>query len=100
MAEDLQETITRLNGETARISWQELERHYARGVLMTVDAELDLVLAAAHMVCDDKTVIEAYLDAGQLCPTTDNDARDWNERDPILWAAVVAPWVLVQERKD
>ena len=98
MADDLQKTISRLNGETARISWQELERHYARGVLINVDPELDLVMVAAHMVRDDKMAIEAYLDAGQLRPTTDEDARDWGDRDPTLWAAVVAPWVLVQER--
>jgi len=28
----------------------------------------------------------------------DVDARDWERRNPVLWAVVVAPWVLVQER--
>jgi hypothetical protein len=59
---------------------------------------LDLITAAAHMVHDDKTAIEAYIEAGQLHPTTEDDARDWHERDPELWAVVIAPWVLVQER--
>ena len=98
MQDDLGEVITRLNGETARISWQELERHYARGMLMTVAGDIDLVLMAAHMVHDDKLAVEASIDAGQLYPTTDAEARDWHERDPVLWAVVVAPWVLVQER--
>jgi hypothetical protein len=99
MKENIEETIARLNGETARISWQELERHYARGVLMTVAADMDLVMTAAHMVRDDKTVIESYLETDQLHPTSEDDARDWHKRDPDLWAVVVAPWVLVQERK-
>lgn len=100
MAEALKETIARLNGETARISWKELERHYARGALMTVASDMDLVMTAAHVVRDDKTVIEAFLETGQLHPTTEDDARNWLERDPDLWAVVVAPWVLVQERDD
>jgi len=27
-------------------------------------------------------------------------AKDWGGRDPELWAVVVAPWVIVQERKN
>jgi hypothetical protein len=27
-------------------------------------------------------------------------AQDWQQRDPDLWAVVVAPWVLVQEREQ
>lgn len=97
--EDIKETAARLNTETARINWRELERHYARGVLMTVAAEMDLVMTAAHMARDDKVIIEACMEKGHLYPTTDENARDWHERDPDLWAVVVAPWVLVQERE-
>jgi hypothetical protein len=96
--ENIKETAARLNAETARIDWRELERHYARGVLMTVAAEMDLVMTAAHMARDDKTIIEAWVEKGQLHPTTDENAHDWHERNPDLWAVVVAPWVLVQER--
>src|SRR5690554_6148842 len=32
-----------LNGETARIAWRELERHFARGAVVTVDPGLDLI---------------------------------------------------------
>ena len=98
MKENLEQTIARLNGETGCISWQELERHYARGVLMTVTADQDLVMVAAHVVRDDKTAIEFCLESGHLYPTSEDNARDWLERDPDLWAVVVAPWVLVQER--
>ncbi len=100
MTEGLEELIARLNGETARVAWRELERHYARGVVMAVAPEMDLVKTAAHMVHDDKAVIEACLENGSLHPVGDAEARSWHGRDAVLWAVVVAPWVLVQERQE
>ena len=43
----------KLNLETARIGWGELQRHYARGVLINVGEGLDLVEVAAYMAADD-----------------------------------------------
>ena len=97
-AENLQEAVARLNTETGRISWPELERHYARGALLTVSPDSDLVLLAAHMVRDDKQQVSDCLASGSLRKTSDADARDWQARNSELWAVVVAPWVLVQER--
>ena len=98
MKEDLEQIKARLNTETALITWTELERHFARGVLMTVAPELDLIQLGAHMIQDDKTIIDAWLETGELRKTTDDDAREWSEGEPDLWAVVIAPWVLVQEK--
>ena len=98
MKEDFEQLTARLNTETARISWQELERHFARGLLLTVSPDLDLVEVGAHMIHDDKTIIDAWLETDELRKTTDDDARGWSEGKPALWAVVVAPWVLVQEK--
>jgi hypothetical protein len=98
MKETIEQLTARLNTETARISWQELEQHFARGILMTVSPALDLVLVGAHMIHDDKIVIDAWLETGELRKTTDDDARKWSVGEPVLWAVVVAPWVLVQEK--
>ena len=38
--------------------------------------------------------------AGRIERLTTATARDWAARDPDLWAVVVAPWVLVQERVE
>ncbi len=98
MKENLEQLTARLNTETACISWPELERHFARGALMTVSPGLDLVQLGAHMIHDDKNIIDAWLESGELRKTTDDDARGWSEGEPLLWAVVVAPWVLVQEK--
>ena len=98
MKEDLEQIIARLNIETARIEWKSLERHFARGALLSVSPELDLVQVGAHMIHDDKTIVNAWLDAGELRNSTDDDARRWSEGEQVLWAVVVAPWVLVQAK--
>ncbi len=99
MKENLVQLTARLNTETACISWPELERHFARGALMTVSPGLDLVQLGAHMIRDDKSIIDAWLETGGLRKTSDDDARVWSEGETELWAVVVAPWVLVQEKE-
>ena len=47
---------------------------------------------------NEQDKVAAWLNAGALHKTTAEQAQDLHERDPQLWAVVVAPWVLVQER--
>jgi hypothetical protein len=87
----------RLNAETGRLRWPELQRHFARGALLKVAPSLDLVVVAVAIARDDRAAVEAWLGAGELSRASDADALDWLERDPVFWAVVAAPWVLVQE---
>ena len=91
---------TSLNAETARLTWPELERHFARGVVINVDASLDLIDVAVKISEDDKEAVKVWMDAGKVTHPDANDARDWFERQPVFWAVVVAPWVLIQEIKE
>jgi hypothetical protein len=36
------------------------------------------------------------MDQGAVKRATDDDARQWHERQQDFWAVVTAPWVLVQ----
>ena len=90
-------TKEKMNGETGKVEWKELERHYARGVIVKVSPEVDLVEVAACFVDDDKEAIERWLTSGELERAMDEDAKRWTEEDPVFWAVVVAPWVLIQE---
>jgi len=87
-----------LNLETARVYWQELETHFARGVVIQVASHLDLVEVATALANDDKQVVENWINRGEVQHLTMPVAKDWSSRDPELWAVVVAPWVVVQER--
>lgn len=87
-----------LLGETARISWSELEPLFARGVLLRVAQQLDLVSVAEAIASDAKQEVAQWLASGLLERLQAQEAAAYVERDPALWAVVVSPWVLVQER--
>jgi hypothetical protein len=90
----------KLNLETAKLSWSELQTFFARGVVIVVNPELDLLEIAAYL-CDDRSnEIERLITEGKITRATDEHARHWVESEPIFWAVVVAPWVLVQEIND
>jgi hypothetical protein len=89
-----------LNAQTGKARWSEVERHFARGVVLKVVPGTDLVEVAARVVEDDRAAIESWLADGTLARATLEDARDWQARDPVLWAVVAAPWVLVMEATE
>lgn len=88
----------KLLGETATIRWQELQPFFAKGSLLWIDTSLDLVAVAEAVAEDNQQQVAAWLASGQLERISVEHAEDWQRRDPHLWAVVVAPWVLVQER--
>jgi len=98
MADDASTLYAKLLGETAAITWEELQPFFARGALLQVAGDADLVEVALAVAEDDQTKVAAWLHGGQLSKMQPEQAQDWLERDPDLWAVVVAPWVLVQER--
>ena len=94
-----EELRPRLNAETGKLTLHEIERHFARGVVVKVSMDLDLVEVATSMVKDDKAVIERLIHTDKLSRASVEDVKDWHKRNPAFWAVVVAPWVLVQEAK-
>ena len=97
MQEPIDVLKARLNTETAKIGWAEIQRFFAKGQVIIVAPELDLIDTAAMMIHDDKGTVEEWLQRDMLVQATTDDAKRWNEVDPDLWAVVVAPWILVQE---
>ncbi len=87
----------KLNLETAQLAWPELERHFARGVVVKIAPGTDLVDAALQFAENNAAAIQAWLEDGRVARAELADAEDWHARQPRFWAVVVAPWVLVQE---
>lgn len=93
------ETYAAIVGATARIDWKDLEPHFARGELLEVDASLDLVEVAQALIDDNSAAVKGWMQQNLLTSLADARAADWHQRDPdTLWAVVIRPWVLVQER--
>ena len=82
--------------ETAKIPWQELQRFFAAGKVMLVAPGLDLVDVAYALQEDDVDQVKIWTEALQVMPVPDDQAKDWNASDELLWAVVVKPWVMVQ----
>jgi hypothetical protein len=86
----------KINSETATIPWQELQRFFAGGNTLLVATELDLVDVACAFHQDEVNIVKSWTDDGRVAAVTDEQARDWIDKDTPLWAVVVKPWVLLQ----
>jgi len=87
----------KLNLETGQLAWTDLERHFARGSVIKVAPGTDLVDIALHVAENNAITVQDWLTEGRIARAELADAEDWHARQPMFWAVVVAPWVLVQE---
>ena len=93
------ELRAKINSETARLPWAELERHFALGSMVFVSPELDLIDVAVRISHDDKDSIASWMADGKIGKVTDAQAQAWAEAQAALWTCVVHPFILVQQEK-
>ena len=91
--------LTKINQETSRIAWKELQRFFASGAVVLVAEDLDLVEVAFQISEDNQQLVAEWLNAGKIAKVTDDQALAWYEADADVWAVVVSPYVLIQENK-
>jgi len=98
MSTEQQEILrAKVNMETSRIHWKELERFFAGGAAVVVNTGLDLVEVAIQMHADNKLQFEKWLISGMVGKVSDEQASAWLAADAEVWAVVVSPWILVQQ---
>ena len=92
------EQLTRgkINSETAKIHWKELQRYFAGGYTLQVETELDLIEVAYQMQQDNAGQIEQWMNQQLIHQVSNDQARAWFNDDAELWTCVIKPWVLVQ----
>ncbi len=88
----------KLNLETGRLPWQALQRYFAMGNTVAVAPALDLVEVGVEFTEDNRDRVAGWLESGEVVPVSDEQARQWLDRDVELWCLVVRPWVLVQDK--
>lgn len=91
---------TKINQQTAKMPWHELQRFFAKGDVLFVNASEDLIDVAYKMANDDLTAIEALMQAQKLHLVTDAQAQTWHQDNAVLWTVVIKPWLLVQPIND
>ena len=89
----------KINRETGRIKWSELQRHFASGSVIWVSEALDLIDVALRVAHDDRESVARWMNDGSVAKVSDAQAQGWLEADEVLWASVVSPFVLVQPEK-
>ena len=89
----------KINRETARVGWDELERHFAQGNVIYVSETLDLIDVAVRISHDDKESITRWMGEGRVAKVSDVQAQSWAAGEVGLWASVVHPFILVQPDK-
>jgi hypothetical protein len=99
-SEDPEVIKAKLNMETARIPWSQLQRFFAAGRTRLVTEQGDLVDVALQFALDNSEQIAEWIENGIITDVDDATALDWVERDAEVWAVVAAPWILVQADKS
>jgi hypothetical protein len=98
MTQEPSTLYAKLLGETASITWKELQPFFAKGALLWVEPSQDLIAVAEAFAENAEAKVAAWVASGEVGKVSESTALDLLERDPELWAVVVAPWVLIQER--
>ena len=86
----------KINAETAKIFWRELQPNFASGSTIYVASSLDMVEVALEISRNNQTAVKAWMEKGQLGPVSDQQAAAWIESDALVWSVVIKPWVLAQ----
>ncbi|MGB4498776.1 MAG: DUF2288 domain-containing protein [Methylococcaceae bacterium] len=87
----------KVNLETAKIAWTDLQRFFAKGEVVWVSNELDLVEVSYQFSIDNKINVQNWLENQKIALVSDEQALHWFETNTELWAVVVKPWILVQK---
>ena len=89
-------SVDKINRETARLNWGDIEPHFASGNVISVAKELDLVSVAKAIADDDALTLKQWIDAQHVNPTSDTQAIEWQIDNAEFWAVVIKPLVLIQ----
>ncbi len=94
MDETLREKI---RAEIMAASWADLVYQFARGGLVLVHAELDLLEVATAVAADDRAQVEGWLSSGAVARATAQDALAFQQAPAARFQfVIVQPWVIAQ----
>jgi len=96
MTEDELPLAQKLNMETAKLSWKELEVFFAKGTLLQVATGKDLIATAELIASNNQEELEKLILSKKLEFATPEWIRNNCQPNTELWTLVVAPYVLCQ----
>ncbi|MRX26952.1 DUF2288 family protein [Kangiella sp. HZ709] len=91
-----EELVAKLNGETAIVAWQEIERFFAKGNLLLVEKDVDLINCAADMSMDNGEEIGKLINEEKIQAMPVEFVKRNCKPETEFWTVVVAPYILAQ----
>ncbi|VAW91639.1 hypothetical protein MNBD_GAMMA22-2791 [hydrothermal vent metagenome] len=92
-----QELRKSLETESGELKWQELEPHFARGIVRIISNNLNLIDIAIDIAQNNTDAISKNLSSNGVSEPTDHQATTWQQNNTSFLCVVIAPFVLVQE---
>lgn len=96
-----QETVKKsrqeLQQECAAISYSEIERFFAKGMLVLVANDANIIDVALQVQADDTKALELLISQKKVIRVHDEHAIKWSQENSQLLAVTAVPWLLVQE---
>ncbi|MET0341784.1 MAG: DUF2288 family protein [Polyangiales bacterium] len=86
----------KLKSEIMPGAWPELRYQFARGGLLLVRPDHDLLEVALAIATDDQAEVGRLLSEGALWRARDDDARAFEAAAHRFQFVIVQPWVLAQ----
>ncbi len=86
-----------LKDECAPVFYKEIEKFFAKGMLVLVAEALDIIKVALAIQADDKQTMQKWIDQSLVVRVHDDHAIKWSKTNEPLMAITAVPWVLVQE---
>lgn len=86
------------SGEIDEANWKMLTTHHERGAVFIVSDRLDLADVAKVMSRDQVTVVEGWLESGDIRRPSESELTEWEsdcEAKKFLFV-IVQPYVIVQ----
>jgi len=87
----------KLESESGYLSWQELEKHFARGVVRVITTNSKLIEVAIDIAQNNTKNISNTISNNNVSEPSDSQATEWQQLNTNFLCVVVAPFVLIQE---
>jgi len=86
-----------LKEECAPVFYKEIEKFFARGMLVLISQEIDIIHVALAIQNDDTKTMQKWIEEQKVIRVHDEHALKWSKVNETLLAITAVPWVLVQE---
>ncbi|VAW42025.1 hypothetical protein MNBD_GAMMA01-33 [hydrothermal vent metagenome] len=89
-----------LQQECAPIFFHEIERFFAKGMLILVAKDVDIIDIALILQADNTKQLQQLIKQEKVTRVHDKHAIQWSKQPTQLLAITAVPWLLVQEIID